>query len=117
MRISDWSSDVCSSDLPPTICAFFGFSATARSVDSVAMSGYSFLCVDEGGVLFGAVEVDRLASSEMQADFGRLIRICRPMVSREAVGKAPDRHPHLRSEESREGKEWVTRGRSRGRPS
>src|SRR3546814_5103800 len=31
----------------------------------------------------------------MQADFGRLIRICRPMVSREAVGKAPDRHPHL----------------------
>src|SRR3546814_5376413 len=59
------------------------------------MSGYSFLCVDEGGVLFGAVEVDRLASSEMQADFGRLIRICRPMVSREAVGKAPDRHPHL----------------------
>src|SRR3546814_10183514 len=98
MRISDWSSDVCSSDLPPTICAFFGFSATARSVDSVAMSGYSFLCVDEGGALFGAVEVDRLASSEMQADFGRLIRICRPMVSREAVGKAPDSSAEHKSE-------------------
>src|SRR3546814_10055527 len=62
------------------------------------MSGYSFLCVDEGGVLFGAVEVDRLASSEMQADFGRLIRICRPMVSREAVGKAPDRSEEHTSE-------------------
>src|SRR3546814_20300506 len=98
MRISDWSSDVCSSDLPPTICAFFGFSATARSVDSVAMSGYSFLCVDEGGVLFGAVEVDRLASSEMQADFGRLIRICR------------------RSEERRVGTECVSTCRSRWSP-
>src|SRR3546814_15968536 len=59
------------------------------------MSGYSFLCVDEGGVLLGAVEVDRLAGGEVQADFGGLIGICRPIVSREAVCKAPDRHPPL----------------------
>src|SRR3546814_3122300 len=42
MRISDWSSDVCSSDLPGSANLFGGRSVTLKNVPSVTTQGMKF---------------------------------------------------------------------------
>src|SRR3546814_20829488 len=91
MRISDWSSDVCSSDLKKVTAAFDGGRLTS-----------------DGGVLV-------LAQAE------RTMGICRRLAECIADPRDPSRVVHrlediLRSEERRVGKECVSTCRSRWSP-
>src|SRR3546814_19986670 len=114
MRISDWSSDVCSSDLPP-------FRSTGCR--SSPEGSVSFQCV-RSKFCEGANEVlsvpatagseDRLpttsseAKAERRSDAKRMDMSGHQSASAQAESRARNR-----SEESREGKERVGKGRSR----
>src|SRR3546814_1357173 len=95
MRISDWSSDVCSSDLGP----WYQY-VVERAAD---------------GVLVGDVGVGFGVPGERQVELGYRILPAhhRKGYAREAVGAILD---HLSSEERRVGKECVSTCRSRWSP-
>src|SRR3546814_17435184 len=96
MRISDWSSDVCSSDL------------LARFAGDFALS---FLNADQRFALTDLVELSQLGTGLM-------------LIRRDVVETLCARHPELafrtdardRSEERRVGKECVSTCRSRWSP-
>src|SRR3546814_4221539 len=90
MRISDWSSDVCSSDLPVSVSNTF----PVESVDSI-----SFV---------RALELASSASPELAAA-RRELAASRALISQ--AGARPNR-----SEERRVGKECVSTCRSRWSP-
>src|SRR3546814_17669578 len=101
MRISDWSSDVCSSDLPPSP------SLLRRMRDEI----------DPRATLARMIEVERgrhdLITHREDAE-DRFDRAC-------TAEQVPDRrfgrtHRQIRSEERRVGKECVSTCRSRGSP-
>src|SRR3546814_14283032 len=95
MRISDWSSDVCSSDLP---------GQDLRALDVQAggpgeMDLVAGLDADHADVLAGRLGAVARAAGDRQLHLGR-----RPGA------------PHERSEERRVGKECVSTCRSRWSP-
>src|SRR3546814_18293964 len=97
MRISDWSSDVCSSDLapPPLFLADqANIGVGDRLVDRVPLIGAAF-------------------EHRRRAMFGAQPGVAAIML--EMVGKAGDRsgRNEVRSEERRVGKECVSKCRSR----
>src|SRR3546814_19897087 len=97
MRISDWSSDVCSSDLE------VGRGALHGSVDGRAF----------GGGLPGPFGAAPLWQPQPPAAHGFHIA----QLARHALGLFHiARHPGVRSEERRGGKERVSTSRSRGSP-
>src|SRR3546814_14712111 len=95
MRISDWSSDVCSSDLARFHAAYPGIGlqvsiANTHDVAAAVVEGAADL-----GVVEGAVADPALAAWQVGEDRMRIVR---------------------RSEERRVGKEWVSTCRSRWSP-
>src|SRR3546814_14152176 len=104
MRISDWSSDVCSSDLLSTAVSEAGF------VFDDVIAGLS-------------AEAEVSAWEKMVTDFDDKLRRLEP-VNLAAIAEhaeAAQRKEYLdaqdaRSEERRVGKECVRTGRSRGSP-
>src|SRR3546814_12447570 len=93
MRISDWSSDVCSSDLQQQQIRAFGRPDHLRSRD-------------DAGLEIGIGQIERIAGARVDR-FGDL-RLARPQ--HRLVPGAP------RSEERRVGKECVSTCRSRWWP-
>src|SRR3546814_16421559 len=100
MRISDWSSDVCSSDLIVTEC---------RSGDP--WIDYRVQLTDPDGSIVGgnAVLVIERGSRSATIALGAL-------TEGTVSGRVPWPATALRSEERRVGKECVSKGRSRGSP-
>src|SRR3546814_11662795 len=89
MRISDWSSDVCSSDLPDPL------------LDRVAIGEHLF----EVGV-FKAKRPGQLVKAAVVLELAQVV----------AAPRAPPHHMMARSEERRVGKECVSKCRSRWTP-
>src|SRR3546814_12708976 len=115
MRISDWSSDVCSSDLAVIVHA--GFRAEDRDAIAAAVAGQDFfhraatshavanddqmlaiICVGSGHRI--------LSENALNRSDANVLKGCAP-------GSPP---PSLRSEERRVGKECVSTCRSRRSP-
>src|SRR3546814_15219811 len=95
MRISDWSSDVCSSDLNPRVPAVH--MNTRHVVTTKAWFG-------GGGDLTPVLDVQRRDDHPDTRDFHA------------AMKNACDKHDADRSEERRVGKECFSTGRSRWSP-
>src|SRR3546814_19929462 len=104
MRISDWSSDVCSSDLKPRAMKFFADTADIAAIEELAATG-----------LLDGVTTNPSLIAKSGRDFKEVTKeICALTpgpVSAEVV--APDH----RSDERRVGQECVGLGRSRWSPS
>src|SRR3546814_5618611 len=94
MRISDWSSDVCSSDLAGRLLA--------------AGAAYRCFCTTEQ-------LAERQAAAGDQAGY-RYDRHCLRLDAAEATERAGQGEAHTRSDERREGKESVSTCRCRGQP-
>src|SRR3546814_11334853 len=98
MRISDWSSDVCSSDLPQTVGAL-------ATLDPIGGADR----VDDGD---GRVAGDGLGRERVAVGVElehRAVQVVAVLVHATA-------HREDRSEERRVGKEWVSTWRSRWSP-
>src|SRR3546814_17455022 len=96
MRISDWSSDVCSSDLPEP----------ALGLDP-RVQGISTRSVDD---LVRAMGLDGISKSQVSRLCGEIDERVQTFLSRPIEGEWP------RSEERRVGKECVSTCRSRWSP-
>src|SRR3546814_14189999 len=101
MRISDWSSDVCSSDLP-------GRQAVAPSLHGGENGG------DAGHALSARCVLAGRAGGDHQPQDDLLLRRLLPAVHRPPDGGRPTARRHVRSEERRVGKECVRTCRSWG---
>src|SRR3546814_15003050 len=99
MRISDWSSDVCSSDLWGTVVGDEGLAHAGEEVVVAALGLGAELDVERGL----AVERDGEVVVLCPASTGRLAHVAR-------------RKRQQRSEERRVGKECVSKCRSRWSP-
>src|SRR3546814_20825597 len=100
MRISDWSSDVCSSDLIHRFCAS-GLEAV-NNVAAQIMAGMS-----QAGIGGG---VESMSRTFMGADSGAWCADPRVALHNYYAPQG------IRSEERRVGKEWVSTCRSRWSP-
>src|SRR3546814_12709673 len=118
MRISDWSSDVCSSDLLHTSC-YSGKSrlhtSRVRLANSVAHASQMESKTRKRAYrkeVGGRLKAARLDSKiGTQADVAAaLSRAMGETIEPSAIGN----YEQGRSEERRVGKEWVNTGRSRG---
>src|SRR3546814_18145817 len=103
MRISDWSSDVCSSDLYVLASALFSF--LNRRKHSEREVGEHIMVIDEGTTSTRAMLFD--LSGKCLATSQRELPQYYP---------APGHVEHDRSEESRVGKAGVSTGRAGGSP-
>src|SRR3546814_16589371 len=101
MRISDWGSDVCSSDLPHR----------AEAVDGAVPHEP----VEEDQFLVGKAGIG-LAHRQKLAVFGPASECIIGIIARSLAVPALGIHHHARSEERRVGKECVRTGRSRWWP-
>src|SRR3546814_11011933 len=105
MRISDWSSDVCSSDLPPVLTA-----PGERMLQPVGVVAGRVVLARMGAAALGAVARrfhGHLGLEHQVVQFQRLDQVGVP--DQRAVG-------HLRSEERRVGTECVSTCRYRWCP-
>src|SRR3546814_11969741 len=102
MRISDWSSDVCSSDLLQQLGAELELQGVAELGEAAA----------EDKEVGRRVHLHHFLERPHGLVDEALVDVARGEVS---VGK-PGEAEGLRSEERREGKEWVSTCRSRGGP-
>src|SRR3546814_16211696 len=108
MRISDWSSDVCSSDLAP---------APIHPNAFIRIGADDSVTIVSKHIEFGQgpyTGLATLAADELDADWSQL-----PVVSappNPAVYATPELGTLLRSEERRVGKECVSTCRSRWSP-
>src|SRR3546814_12067491 len=108
MRISDWSSDVCSSDLE-RLGIVDGVTAGFRSNHGEGFEARAELphmgeaCTAEISQRKGKINIDKLRRQPVKVFEGA-----------GAIGK--NRAERSRSEERRGGKEGVIKGRSRGAP-
>src|SRR3546814_20557632 len=106
MRISDWSSDVCSSDLIPDACQCYRLAAGGGGRQMRGFESRRFQRNTFGTVLL-------LAQGE---DVLHPIVIGRSAGHDPAQGIALPKRAVSRSEERRVGKEWVSTCRSRWSP-
>src|SRR3546814_15411236 len=109
MRISDWSSDVCSSDLPVRNRAvrhraFDAHRAAVHDVQPSAHGEFVALCVAAEIVVIVENEDPRRRLFCLTVEMGR---------GKAAAAAAADDQVIGRSEERRGGKEGVSKGRSR----
>src|SRR3546814_16309553 len=140
MRISDWSSDVCSSDLPDVSGEVYVVATTADSAGNVARATRSVWLAGDDDWWFGGDNGDRMdvipEKQEYKAGETARFQVRMPFrsahalvtVEREGVlasyvteisGKDPVievKMPGSRSEERRVGKECVSKCRHRRAP-
>src|SRR3546814_13511633 len=114
MRISDWSSDVCSSDLLPN--GGWGFAHTAAEAKEM---GFWAFHVDTLGwsVALGLIFVLLFRMAAKKATSGQpgaLQNFVEVLVEFVDGSVKDSLHGRRRSEERRGGKEWVRTCRSRG---
>src|SRR3546814_11124908 len=116
MRISDWSSDVCSSDLAVGVEQ----GAKRRILDRPALHLID-LIIDHRQPAAVADDQQRHALLILKADLAVALqsqRARQPLAVAVGLDEIGDhRGGRLRYEERREGKEWVSRWRSRWSPS
>src|SRR3546814_15087818 len=105
MRISDWSSDVCSSDLPTTFADLVGQEALVRTLTNAIDSGR----LAHGFILTGVRGVGKTTTA-------RIIARALNCVGADGTG-GPTPAPCGRSEERRVGEECFSTCRSRWSPS
>src|SRR3546814_20869670 len=105
MRISDWSSDVCSSDLVGALEAVFENEELAALMERCAGLGQRARRV-------ARLDDDRAFGEGAHRDIA--LREEEPVMLGRLLGVAKD--GHLRSEERRVGKEWDRTCRSRWSP-
>src|SRR3546814_15813605 len=84
MRISDWSSDVCSSDLAPSIRGFMPDPSILRDMDRAATRIADAVQARENIAIFGDYDVDGATSAAL------MILLLRDLGV-EAVPYIPDR--------------------------
>src|SRR3546814_11153929 len=113
MRISDWSSDVCSSDLLVDQQQFLGCSRRARH----RLAGHEHdRREDDAPQFLAACEIAHLEDGEIIVEREARLACKEPAVA-SAAAEGRDRGgeiaARLRSDERRVGKEWVSTGRSR----
>src|SRR3546814_11613714 len=123
MRISDWSSDVCSSDLdsagdlrPPATNANL---PEPRLAESPTADSWKFnalqadkLAFYEDGPSFAVVFLKAFNDSGVEFEQRRMLSL-----NIESIRRLGQEAPQTRSEERRVGKECVSTCRSRGSPS
>src|SRR3546814_11783059 len=113
MRISDWSSDVCSSDLVSAEMARHAFDRLVEAGEGLGIAGGLRLC--------GLHALDSLRIEKAYRHFGHDIGD-EDHVLEAGLGfavkteKPASRFGPFRSEERRVGKEWSSTGRSRWSP-
>src|SRR3546814_14008459 len=108
MRISDWSSDVCSSDLDIVVTAQ---KRASRLADvPAAISAFSGAYIEERGVSDFEGIVEQTPGVSITSDFGGSAS---KVISVRGLGGSDAYRPN-RSEERRVGKEGVSTCRSRG---
>src|SRR3546814_21018092 len=106
MRISDWSSDVCSSDLIPAL----------RQSGTYWWHSHSGLQEQAGH--YGPIVVDPAGTDPVQADRDYVLLLSEftplhPHTIMDKLKKGEGYFNYQRSEERRVGKEWVSTCRSR----
>src|SRR3546814_19744438 len=109
MRISDWSADVCSSDLLARADSYSGLncSATLQIVSrSVSFSGAAALCA----IAEELTQAPSSAAEQHDHNVLRVSNILRPRENTDKDGRM------MRSEERRVGKECVSTCRYRWSP-
>src|SRR3546814_18613879 len=133
MRISDWSSDVCSSDLNQSFCPISSLLSGKDAISRICGRGAQFfLDADELVVLCQPVRPGERAGLDLSAvggdgkiGNGRILRLARPLRHHRRIPRAMRRldrlqrlaeRPDLRSEARRVGKECVSTCRSRWSP-
>src|SRR3546814_19752577 len=99
MRISDWSSDVCSSDLPSGAVGYL--EAKVPAVGTHWIRTTDLAMIDEDGFIFHKGRGD---GAILRGGF---------KVLPETIVQALTKHPAVRSEERRVGNECVRTWRSR----
>src|SRR3546814_4660282 len=108
MRISDWSSDVCSSDLCVQGAAFFGFmDVLFKNQEKWASSNDPLAAVGQYAALAG---LDKPTYEKCVSDEAAIDRI----LAKQVDGR--DRYSVTRSEERRAGNECVSTCRYRWAP-
>src|SRR3546814_19790900 len=110
MRISDWSSDVCSSDLRP--CADDGRTRRARCHRRLARGASG--PVSEAGAPWPIRILHLHSSFSLGGKEARAVRLMNLMEDRAHHTTLSAQHDATRSEERREGRAWVSRSRYRG---
>src|SRR3546814_16895437 len=112
MRISDWSSDVCSSDLDDHPVDIVVYIERPRRIDRIDLTGIeAHNLVLEIGVEQSDAEAELAFAVIAQADF--LSRADFGLEIRIAAQRATHQRAAARSEERRVGKECVSTCRSR----
>src|SRR3546814_17798119 len=115
MRISDWSSDVCSSDLHG-VPAHRDLGVPEQAVLADLLGAQGAAAVDQGHLVADVGEVERLLHGGVAAaDHHDLLAAVEEAVAGGAGGNAAAVEL-LRSEARRVGKECVSTGRSRWLP-
>src|SRR3546814_11653471 len=123
MRISDWSSDVCSSDLRPSTYA--STLQTLKDRDYVRIEKNRFFAEESGRLVTAFLErfFERYVSYDFTAGLeDELDEVSGGRAAWQKVLEAfwrdfkPKTAEVMRSEERRVGKEWVSTGRSWGSP-
>src|SRR3546814_10368220 len=103
MRISDWSSDVCSSDLHEAVRTMIAKSRKFGFVGGSCIHPAIVPLLDEG---FSPPEEDVKSAQRLCAEFDKAVAEGRGSLTVDGKG----------TEERRVGKEWVSTWRSRGWP-
>src|SRR3546814_18559449 len=105
MRISDWSSDVCSSDLTRKACVVFSMEMSAPQLAFRLISS------------IGRINQQRLRTGQLEdEDWSRVNHAIRMLSEAKMfIDDTPALSPDVlrRSEERRVGKEWVRTCRAR----
>src|SRR3546814_13408587 len=127
MRISDWSSDVCSSDLVGAgVVGFFGYGVSLvlfvlalRYLGTARTGAYFSMAPFIGAVLaltmFSEPVTTRLIIAAVLMGIGLWLHLVERHDHDHVHESLDHAHAH-RSEERRVGKEWVSTGRSRWLP-
>src|SRR3546814_15596310 len=111
MRISDWSSDVCSSDLPLHVLhAAGGLDRDAAGVEGHALADQRERGITRPGPAPLERQQPRLAARSLVDAKQR----AHAEIAHLVLAEHGDPEPEARSEERRAGKEWVRTCRTRG---
>src|SRR3546814_20278187 len=117
MRISDWSSDVCSSDLLETALERARRDAAIKQLARLAFGDRRLAAAHGQHILLrGDVDLVRLEAGDRHRDLEMIVGDLLDVERRIIFGGRPAGFAEIeeKSEERRVGKEWVSQCSSRG---